>query len=68
MLSLRCFEVLDTNTIDNETVSIDAYPPLEYTAADAEAAGSDPVLPMDLCNEKPGSGDLHTVGSTCGSN
>ena len=65
MLSLRCFEVLDSNTVANETVSIDSYPPLEHTAAYAEAAHSNPVLPMDTCDTKPDSGDLHTA---CGSN
>ena len=50
--------VVDTSSVAGEDVSIDSYPPEEYTKMDAEAAGTAPVLSLDSCDTKPASGDL----------
>ena len=58
--------VLDSSTVATEDVSIDSYPPLEYTAAAAAAAGARPVLSMDSCNEKPTSGGVASLSFELG--
>ena len=50
--------VVDSSSVANEDISIDAYPPLEYTEAEAQAAGTEPILSMDNCDTKPTSGDV----------
>ena len=50
--------VVDSSSVANEDISIDAYPPLEYTEAEARAARTEPILSMDNCDTKPTSGDV----------
>ena len=50
--------VVDSSSVASEDISIDAYPPLEYTEAEARAAGTEPILSMDNCDTKPTSGDV----------
>lgn len=49
--------VVDTSSVASEDVSIDSFPPEEYTKMDAETAGTAPVPSLDSCETKPASGD-----------